>query len=129
MADIGEGGGVKAPALVNKRTDRSAAIIAVGRILDEFRRLNPNMPVAQIQAFLLVALDEGDGMTEIADKVDVKPSTASRYLIDLGSSAQDTYGLINRGFDSTNVRKARYHLTDKGKRLVKAISAILREEA
>lgn len=128
----GEGGGVTPVALMKSspRTDRTSAIIAIGRILDEFRRLNPNMPVAQIQAFLLVALDDGHGMTEIAGKVDVKPSTASRYLLDMGIPRADddgAYGLIERGIDPQNTRKARYTLTKKGQRLVQAITAVLEE--
>lgn len=112
-------------------TERTQAIIALGRILDEFRRLNPNMPVAQIQAFLMVALDRGLGMTDISDNTGTKNSTASRYLLELGSSRLDgdgAFGLIERRVDPSDERRAPYRLTRKGKRVVEAINTILRAE-
>lgn len=108
--------------------ERTQAIIALGRILDEFRKINPNMPVAQIQALLMVALDAGLGMSEISTITGIKNSTTSRYLIELGAPrlADDgALGLIDRGVDPTNTRKARYSLTRKGKRVVEAVLRIM----
>lgn len=129
----GEGGGMTlALKTLNLAPDeRTQAIIALGRILDEFRNLNPNMPVAQIQAFLMVALDCGLGMSEISDKTGIKNSTTSRYLIELGASrlaGDGALGLVDRGVDPTNTRKASYTLTRKGKRVVEAVLAILAGE-
>lgn len=100
---------------------RNKRILAIGRALDEFRLLSPTMPVAQIQAFLLVAIDERIGMTDVAELTGVKPSTASRYLLDLGvarTALDNAYDLLDRGVDPMNTRKARYTLTRKGKALV-----------
>lgn len=110
---------------------RTNAIIALGRTLDEFRKLNPNMPVAQIQAFLMVALDMGLGMTEISDKTGIKNSTTSRYLLEMGPSRLEgdgAFGLVERGVDPQNTRKARYTLTRKGEKLLRAVVDILGRE-
>lgn len=107
---------------------RKRFLILGGKILDEFRKLNPTMPVAQIQAFLLVALDSGRGMTELSEELSVKPSTASRYLLDLGERRlpdEKTYGLVERGVDKFDPRKANYRLTRKGKKLVDDILRII----
>lgn len=104
--------------------EREDLILAFGMVLEEFRELNPNMPVAQIQAFLMVALDIGLGMTEISEAIDIKNSTASRYLLEMGPRRIDgdgSFGLVDRGVDPQNTRKARYTLSRKGKRLIEAV--------
>jgi DNA-binding MarR family transcriptional regulator len=107
---------------------QAAKIIAFGRILDEFRKLNLNMPITQIQAFLMVALDTGMGMTEISEVAGIKPSTASRYLLEMGpprQSGDDNMELVQRSADPDDIRKVVWVLTPKGRKLVKAICKIL----
>ena len=106
---------------------RKATIDALCLALEEFRRLSPTMPVAQVQAFLLVALDETVSMTDVAELTGVRPSTASRYLLDLGvrrTQLDNAFGLLERGVDPMNTRRARYSLTKRGtlfvNRLIKA---------
>ena len=104
--------------------ERAARIIAVGKVLDEFRKLDPKMPIAQVQAFLLIALDSNMGMQDFAEMAGVRDSTASRYLLDLGAKrvdGDDALDLIIRGVDPTNPRRARYSLSRKGKALVAKI--------
>lgn len=99
-------------------------IIMLGAVLDEFRKRNLNMPVAQIQAFLMVALDAGLGMTEIADATATKDSTTSRYLLEMGSCRipnDGNMGLVERTVAPMDTRRARYKLTRKGKQLAQAI--------
>jgi DNA-binding MarR family transcriptional regulator len=132
MAHKGEGGGM---TLALRKLDltpdeRTQAIIALGRILDEFRKINPLMPVAQVQAFLMVALDTGQSMSEISDVLGIKNPTGSRYLMEMGPPRVDNdgaFGLVERGVDPQNTRRARYTLSKKGEKLVKAIVAVLAE--
>lgn len=126
-----KGGGMNHASLTVVPSERTQAIIALGRILDEFRKINANMPVAQIQALLMVALDAGLGMSEISEHTGIKNSTTSRYLIELGARRLDgdgALGLVERGVDPMNTRKARYTLTAKGRRLVDAVLSILAGE-
>lgn len=107
------------PALAHGGRTRS--LVAISKALEEFRLLSPTMPVAQIQAFILVAIDERLGMSDVADMTGVKPSTASRYLLDLGiarTALDNSFGLLDRGIDPVNTRKARYTLTRRGKALI-----------
>lgn len=131
--DTGEGGGMTL-ALKHSNLDidpDAAKIITFGRILDEFRKLDLNMPVAQIQAFLMVALDTGMGMSEISEAASVKTSTASRYLLEMGPpriKGDGNMALIERSVDNIDTRRARYKLTPRGRKLVTAICKVLAEE-
>src|ERR1044072_2364702 len=81
------GGGVCMPDVVRAGDDadkRRQVLVAFGKALAEFGRLNPTMPVAQIQAFLLAVIADELSMSEIAQRTGTKVSTTSRYLIDLG---------------------------------------------
>jgi DNA-binding IclR family transcriptional regulator len=46
------------------------------------------MPVGEVQMFLAVALNEGANLTELAEMMDMKKSTASRYLLDLSEKVR-----------------------------------------
>lgn len=105
-------------------------IIALGKALDEFRKINPLMPVAEIQAFLMVALEHGHGMTEISDRIGMRQTTTSRWLIEMGDNRLEgdgALGLIQRTPVPTNLRRNNYSLTAKGKRMVVKILNALGE--
>jgi DNA-binding MarR family transcriptional regulator len=55
------------------------------RVLDVLRGLNPTMPIQLAQTLLLVALNEGASLSDLAQKIDAKNSTISRHLRDLGA--------------------------------------------
>lgn len=127
------GGGVlMAIVKTEEEENRRRKFMAFGKALDEFRRLNPSMPVTQIQAFLMVVVDENDmSMSEFAKRSNLKISTTSRYLLDLGTPrhSEDTaYDLIVRGVDPTEPRRARYSLSRKGKALANRLSDILKDD-
>lgn len=107
---------------------RRQVILAFGKALDEFRRINPTMPVAQIQAFLIAVVAEELSMSEIAERTGTKVSTTSRYLIDLGMPRTDedtAYGLLERGMGVRDPRAASYQLSRKGKALVNRLVSTL----
>lgn len=132
MATERKGGGM---TLALRKLDieidpHAAKIIALGRVLDEFRKRDLNMPVAQIQAFLMVALDAGLGMTEIANTTGTKESTTSRYLLEMGPprlQGDSNLALVERSTDPMDTRRARYKLTRKGRQLADAICKALEE--
>lgn len=129
VADV-EGGIACMPSeLVPTDADKRRQVLAAfGKALDEFRRLNPTMPVAQIQTFLLAAIADELTMSEIAEKTGTKVSTTSRYLIDLGipRTSEDTaYGLLERGMGVRDPRAASYQMSRKGKALVNRLVSTL----
>lgn len=133
MAKKKEGGMSQVLSLINTdELDRETGrIIALGRVLDEFRKRGLNMPVAQIQAFLIVCLDQGLGMSEIASATDTKDSTTSRYLLEMGPHrvpGDSNMQLVERSVDPMDTRRARYKLTKRGKALCDAICAALSTE-
>jgi DNA-binding MarR family transcriptional regulator len=130
LMNFGVGAEPNARPLSEEGLKRAKRIVALGRVLDEFRKLNPSMPVSQIQALLLVALDLPMGMGDYAERTGVKPSTASRYLLDLGPPRHpddSAFGLIDRGVDPQEPRRARYTLSKRGKQLVKQILNMMEE--
>lgn len=92
--------------------------------LVQFRNLSSTMPVGEAYMFLLVALNEGASLTDLAVEADMKKSTASRYLLDL-SDKQRTgaagFGLVVRESDPNELRKNMYALTPKGRKIVAAL--------
>lgn len=131
LAPTVPGGAVCMPDLVRDGegdAKRRQILVAFGKCLDEFRRINPTMPVAQMQAFLLAVITDELSMSEIAQKTGMKVSTTSRYLIDLGLPRHDAdtaYGLIERSIDPMEPRRARYLMTRKSKALINRLVTTL----
>jgi DNA-binding MarR family transcriptional regulator len=101
-----------------------AGIRALYRAITQMRELSATMPVAELQMFLLVALNEGASLSELCEEADMKKSTASRYLLDLSDKTRagdPGYGLVTREVDPQELRKNMYSLTAKGRNLIKAM--------
>ena len=101
------------------RTRRS--IRSIVEVLNGFRDLSHTMPVGQVVMFLLVALNEGADQTQLAELMDIRKSTASRYLLDLSDKTRDGgrgYELITRDPDPTELRRNVYSLSPKGRALL-----------
>lgn len=106
--------------IVRHRTTLKDIYEAISR----FRDLSTTMPVAEVQMFLLVALNEGLSLGELADKADMKTSSASRYLLDLSDKTrrgEAGYGLVNRQPDPDELRRNMYSLTPKGRAMVRKL--------
>ena len=78
-----------------------------------------------ICAFLLVAMEEGLGVSEYAQRAGVGLWVMSRHLLDIGERdrhMEDGYGLVTyRANPFLAFRKHEYTLTDKGRALMHAI--------
>jgi DNA-binding MarR family transcriptional regulator len=89
--------------------------------LRPFFKLRATMPLQYITAFLLVALKEGQTVTELADRAGISPSLMTRHLADLGQMNRyhkDGYDLVESELDPMDRRTKRQRLTAKGQRLV-----------
>jgi DNA-binding MarR family transcriptional regulator len=91
---------------------------AVLTALTTFRELSVSMPVGEVLMFLTVALNEGASLSELAETIGMKKSTASRYLLDLSDKTRvggAGYGLVHREVDPTELRRNMYSITAKGR--------------
>jgi len=92
--------------------------------LDMFLALRHTLPGHYMRAFLLVALDEGKGVTEYATLSGVAQSVMSRHLSDLGDkdrNGRPGYGLLTMRMDPLNLRRHQVMLTNKGRAIAAAI--------
>jgi DNA-binding MarR family transcriptional regulator len=89
------------------------------------------MPIQHAYAFLLVAVKEGLGVQEYAERAGVTQAVMTRILFALGSRSQGRergYGLVQQGTDTEDARKHQTFLTTKGKALKGQIARLVRSD-
>ena len=82
-------------------------------------------------AFLLVALEEGRGVQEYAERAGVTQAVMTRILFALGSRSRGRergYRLVQQGVDMKDARKHQTFLTAKGKALMREIVRLVRSD-
>lgn len=92
--------------------------------LEHFRAIRPTMPLQYVVSFLIAALHEGEGVSELAEKVGVGQSVMSRHLLDIGDRnrhMKEGFGLVTQRPDPLELRKHQIMLTGQGKALVHKI--------
>jgi DNA-binding MarR family transcriptional regulator len=101
------------------------------RIIDEFQKIDPGMPLGCVDVFLQVmALNQPSGQ-EIADAVGASRSTASRHTQELSAfrdghrMRQPGHGLIEGHTDPLNRSQKRFRLTHKGRELANLLTRII----
>jgi len=100
----------------------------VEKIFATLRLVRPDMTLQLAQQFILVALNEGTSLGELADKSGWVLATASRQLLDLGD--RDRHGreglkLVNSVRDRDNLKKNVYTLSPKGKQVINQLVGVL----
>ena len=107
-------------------TEREALQRLETVIRDLRTAIDPNVPSQVIQAFLIVAQNEGQPLTEYARLLGSNLSTASRQFLDLGErnrKMEKGYMLLDRHVDPADLRVNRYFLTAKGRLLLRSLVA------
>jgi DNA-binding MarR family transcriptional regulator len=97
--------------------------------MEAFRIIGPIMPMQHAYAFLLVAMEEGLGVQEYAERVGVTPPVMTRILHALGRHHQKGapgYGLLHQATDTQDLRKRQNFLTAKGETLMREIVRLIR---
>lgn len=114
-----------APASSHLSSDERRALQRLEIVIRDLRTaIDPNVPSQVIQAFLVVAQNEGQPLTEYARLLGSNLSTASRQFLDLGERnrrMEKGYMLLERQVDPANLRVARYFLTAKGRLLLRSL--------
>lgn len=108
--------------------DDKAALSNLEAALKPFFKLRATMPMQYVTAFLLVALKEGQTVTELANGAGISSSLMTRHLADLGHNNRyhkHGYDLIVGENDPMDRRTKRQRLTDKGQRVVGQILGAL----
>jgi DNA-binding MarR family transcriptional regulator len=102
------------------RIDRDT-LTSVLALFDAFRSVRHDMPLQHAYTFLLVAIQEGLGVVEYAERADVATSVMTRHLLDLGPHTRKRepgYGLVMMRMDPNDMRRHQTFLTPKGHALL-----------
>jgi DNA-binding MarR family transcriptional regulator len=98
--------------------------------LEPFFQLKGTLPTRCIQAFLLVAEEEGLSVNEYARRANMSMSTMSRNLLDIGERnrhMEKGFGLVASRNNPMNLREKEYYLTDTGRALLHSITRQLKK--
>lgn len=92
--------------------------------IEAFRAIRPTMPLQYVVAFLLVAMEEGLGVSEYAERAGVSMSVMSRHLLDIGERnrhMEEGFGLVTARQNPLELRRNEVFLTNKGRALLRQI--------
>lgn len=101
------------------------------RILEEFRKVEPEMPMQMAAAFLIVALEEGITMKRLGERLGISQSSCSRNIAALSKVHRlnkQGYDLVVAEEDPLERRRKIVKLTAKGKRVAEAIAEIIKDD-
>jgi DNA-binding MarR family transcriptional regulator len=107
-------------------------IATVIRVLEEFRRYDPDMPIQYALSFLTIAQHEGLSMGDLAQRLGIAQSSASRNIAALSrwhSFGKDGHDLVEALEDPRERRRKIVSLTSRGHRLIAALRALVSGEA
>lgn len=98
------------------------------KCVETMRGVDAILPMQTFAAFLVVALDDGQSITAIGDKIGLSQSAASRNLSSLGDwdwRKKVGLKLVEYRQDRMNLSVKTCHLTPKGQKLVATLVEIL----
>ncbi len=116
-------------SMPDEEKDELRKLLHAIEIMEELRK---TMPLRYVKAFLLVALEEGEGVTEYAKQAGVALGVMSRHLLDIGDRNRHMkagFGLVTQRTDPLELRKHQVMLTDKGKALAHRLARVLKTHA
>jgi DNA-binding MarR family transcriptional regulator len=94
------------------------------KITDEFRKIDPEMPLQQITVLTLVAFNSGITMKDIGERMGMAQSTVSRNCAALGKTHRlgvAGKGLISTAEDPHERRRKIVSLTPKGRLVMQSV--------
>ena len=97
-------------------------------VIDEFRKLDPDMQLPMVASFLLVVLKDGISRTEVMERLGVAGSTATRNLMGLmekGRLGRPGHGLVSQRVNPDERRWRMHSLAPKGEVFLRRIFEIL----
>jgi DNA-binding MarR family transcriptional regulator len=109
--------------------EEKATARALYMALQQFTALRPTMPLQYVMTYLLVAMEEGKGVTELAKIAEVPPTVMTRHLLDIGDrnrAREEGFGLISQERDRNDLRRTHAKFTPKGKALLHRMMTALK---
>lgn len=104
------------------------ALLKGFRMLEEFRKLDPEMQLQTAATFMCVALRPGITMKEIGDKLGISQASCSRNVAALSKwhrLNKEGHNLVVATEDPTERRRKVVHLTPDGERLARNLTTYL----
>ena len=108
---------------------RPDEIATVTRVLEAFRKLDPDLPIQYALSFMTVAQNEGISIGELADRLGIAQSSASRNVAALSrwhSFGKAGFDLVSAQEDPRERRRKIVALTDKGRAFLDELRGIVR---
>lgn len=99
------------------------------QIISDMRAVRHDMPLQHAYTFMLVAMEEGLGVLDYAERAGVAQSVMTRNLLDMGShnrKREPGYGLVLQRMDPLDMRRHQTFLTPEGKALAHKIIRAMR---
>jgi DNA-binding MarR family transcriptional regulator len=95
-------------------------------VIEEFRRINPEMQAQQMLTLLLVAKEEGITPKEVGERIGISQAAASRCIADWTSwtyRKETGPDFIEARVDMMDTRRKLLHLKPKGRAFVGRVTA------
>ncbi|HWK44092.1 MAG TPA: MarR family transcriptional regulator [Stellaceae bacterium] len=108
--------------------DPARDLDTVIHLFEAFRALDPDMPIQYALSFLTLARNEGLSMGELAQRLGIAQSSASRNVAALSkwhSFGKAGHDLVEAREDPRERRRKLIRLTPAGRQLVASLSAIV----
>lgn len=105
------------------------AVATLVRVLEAFRTLDPDLPIQYALSFLTVAQNEGMSVGELAERLGIAQSSASRNIAALSrwhSLGKAGLDLVQAVEDPQERRRKVVTLTDRGRAFLDTLGAIVR---
>ncbi|HYG84622.1 MAG TPA: winged helix-turn-helix transcriptional regulator [Azospirillum sp.] len=107
---------------------RPDEIATVARVLEAFRTLDPDLPIQYALSFITIAQNEGISIGELAERLGIAQSSASRNVAALSrwhSFGKAGLDLVSAQEDPRERRRKIVTLTDRGRAFLDELRAIV----
>lgn len=107
---------------------RPDAVATVARVLEAFRTLDPDLPIQYALSFLTIAQNEGMSVGELAERLGIAQSSASRNVAALSrwhSFGKEGLDLVQAQEDPRERRRKVVTLTDRGRAFLDNLRGIV----
>ncbi|WP_431861745.1 MarR family winged helix-turn-helix transcriptional regulator [Azospirillum sp.] len=107
---------------------RPDEIATVTRVLEAFRTLDPDLPIQYALSFMTIAQNEGISIGELAERLGIAQSSASRNVAALSrwhSFGKAGLDLVSAQEDPRERRRKVVALTDKGRAFLDELRGIV----
>ncbi|PWC39330.1 MarR family transcriptional regulator [Azospirillum sp. TSO35-2] len=107
---------------------RHDEVLTVVQVLEAFRKLDPDLPIQYALSFMTIAQSEGISIGELAERLGIAQSSASRNVAALSrwhSFGKAGLDLVQAQEDPRERRRKIVTLTDKGRAFLDALRAIV----